>query len=146
MRTVESNIEDALSINHTLSLCNALAQAACPVALYAGDLAAAERFTAMLLDQTARHALDVWHAYGRCFKGMLLIKRGDVDVGLRLLGARSTSFGQPNSSNTTRHFSAGWRKASPSQGRRSRASRRSTRHWHEPSSPRSAGRWPNCCA
>jgi predicted ATPase/DNA-binding winged helix-turn-helix (wHTH) protein len=87
MRTVESNIEDALSINHTLSLCNALAQAACPVALYAGDLAAAERFTAMLLDQTARHALDVWHAYGRCFKGILLIKRGDVDVGLRLLGA-----------------------------------------------------------
>ena len=87
MRTVESNIDDALSINHTLTLCNALAQAACPVALYAGDLAAAERFTSMLLDQTARHGLDVWSAYGQCFKGILLIKRGGLDVGLRSLGA-----------------------------------------------------------
>ena len=86
MRTVESIIDDALSIKHTLSLCNALAQAACPVALLAGDLPAAERFIVMLVDHTARHALDVWHAYGRCFKGMLLVRRGDVDNGLRLLG------------------------------------------------------------
>jgi predicted ATPase len=86
MRTVEDDIDDARSMNHTLSLCNALAQAACPVAFYAGDLAAAERFTAMLLDETARHALDVWNAYGRCFKGTLLIKAGDVAGGLRLLG------------------------------------------------------------
>jgi hypothetical protein len=85
MRTVVSILDEASSINHTLSLCNVLAQAACPVALYAGDLAASERFTAMLLDQTARH-LEVFHAYGRCFKGMLLIKHGDVDVGLQLLG------------------------------------------------------------
>jgi predicted ATPase len=62
-----------------------LAEAACPVSLYAGDVAAAERFTAMLLDQTARHALDAFHAYGRCFKGLLLIKQGDVEVGLQLL-------------------------------------------------------------
>jgi predicted ATPase/DNA-binding winged helix-turn-helix (wHTH) protein len=86
MRTVGDTIDDARSINHTLSLCNALAQAACPVALYAGDLEAAERFTAMLLDETARYALDVWNAYGRCFKGTLLIKRGDVGAGLELLG------------------------------------------------------------
>jgi len=85
MRTVVSIVDEALSINHTLSLCNVLAEAACPVSLYAGDVGAAERFTAMLLDQTARHALDVFHAYGRCFKGMLLIKQGAVEVGLQLL-------------------------------------------------------------
>src|SRR5260370_39913564 len=39
----------------------------------------------MLLDQTARHALDVFTASGRCFKGMLLIKQGNVEVGLQLL-------------------------------------------------------------
>jgi predicted ATPase/DNA-binding winged helix-turn-helix (wHTH) protein len=87
MRDVESNIEHALSINHTLSLCNALAQAACPIALLAGDLPAAERFIAMLLHLAERHALDVWHAYGRCFKGDLLLRRGDVDGGLQLLRA-----------------------------------------------------------
>ncbi len=87
MRTVEGNIGEALSMNHTLSLCNALAQAACPVALLAGDLAAAERFSEMLLHRTARHGLDVWNACGRCFKGMLLIQRGDLDRGLALLRA-----------------------------------------------------------
>jgi len=87
MRTVDSAIDDALAIQHTLSLCNALAQAACPVALYAGDLAAAGRFTAMLIDHTARHGADVWQAYGRCFKGMLLIEREGLDVGLPLLRA-----------------------------------------------------------
>ena len=87
MRTVEENIERAQSMNHTLSLCNALAQAACPVALLAGDLTAAERFIEILLHHTARHGLDVWHACGRSFKGVLLIKRGDANGGLALLRA-----------------------------------------------------------
>jgi hypothetical protein len=37
-----ANIDDAVAINHTLSLCNALANSACPVALLVGDLAAAD--------------------------------------------------------------------------------------------------------
>jgi predicted ATPase/DNA-binding winged helix-turn-helix (wHTH) protein len=84
MREVESNIEDASSINHTLSLCNALAQAACPIALMVGDFPAAERFSSMLLRHTQTSALNVWHAYGDCFRGQLLIKRGHFDAGLRL--------------------------------------------------------------
>jgi predicted ATPase/DNA-binding winged helix-turn-helix (wHTH) protein len=87
MRNVKNNIDRALSVSHTLSLCNALAQAACPIALSVGDLPAAERFTAMLIDYAGRHALDIWHLYGKGFRGQLLIGRGDIDVGLRLLGA-----------------------------------------------------------
>jgi len=41
----------------------------------------------MLVDHTARHGADVWQAYGRCFKGMLLIKRDGLDIGLPLLRA-----------------------------------------------------------
>jgi len=87
MRHVESNIEHALSINHTLSLCNALALAACPIALLAGELSAADRFIAMLLYHAEKHTLDVWHAYGRCFKGELLLRQDDFDGGLQLLRA-----------------------------------------------------------
>src|SRR5262245_20253718 len=87
MRTVASAIDDALAIQHTLSLCNALAQAACPLALATGDLAAADRYATMLVHHTARHGADVWQTYGRCFEGMLLIKRDGLDVGLPLLGA-----------------------------------------------------------
>jgi predicted ATPase len=85
MRAAQATVDDARAIDHPLSLCYALAQAACPVALSIGDLAAAEHWMTMLLDYSARHALTVWHARGRCFNGALLIKRGDAYTGLRLL-------------------------------------------------------------
>jgi predicted ATPase len=94
MRTVQGAIDDALAIPHTLSLCNTLGQAACPLAIATGDLAAAERYTAMLALHTARHGADVWQTYGRCFKGMLLIKRDGLDVGLPLLEAAVTELRQ----------------------------------------------------
>jgi len=74
-----------VSLDHELSLCNALGQCACRIALLVGDLAAAERYVAMLLDHSARHALPAWHASGRCFDGILRIKQGDVGDGLNVL-------------------------------------------------------------
>ena len=99
LRLVESNIDEATAIGHTLSLCNALANSACPVALLAGDLSAGERFTAMLSSHTERHALEIWHVYAEFFKGELLVKRGDLNNGLRLIEAsigklREAKFGQ----------------------------------------------------
>ena len=41
----------------------------------------------MLLEYSARHALTVWHARGRCLNGVLFIKHGDVGGGVRLLRA-----------------------------------------------------------
>jgi predicted ATPase len=84
LRTAQSNAEDARAIDHALSLCYAL-EAACLVPLWSGDWVAAERSVAMLLDHSARHALAVWHARGRCLNGVLLIKRGEVGRGLPLL-------------------------------------------------------------
>src|ERR1700719_480500 len=57
-----------------------------PIALCAGDLAAAEHYVEMLLDRSTRHALARWRVFGRCYRGMLVIQRGDVNTGLRLLG------------------------------------------------------------
>jgi tetratricopeptide (TPR) repeat protein len=87
MRAAQNAIDHARVIDHALSLCYALAQAACPVALSTGDLVAAEHWMSMLLDYSARHALTVWHARGRCFNGAVWIMRGDADTGLRLLRA-----------------------------------------------------------
>src|SRR5215470_19385418 len=58
--TAQSNVEDARAIDHALSLCNALADAACPIALFTGDLEAAERFVTMLLDHAGKHAFAFW--------------------------------------------------------------------------------------
>jgi len=87
MRVVEESIDHALSTDHMLSLCNTLAQAACPVALLAGALPQAERFTSMLLQHTERHALQIWHHYANCFAGELLIRSSNLDAGLPLLKA-----------------------------------------------------------
>jgi predicted ATPase/DNA-binding winged helix-turn-helix (wHTH) protein len=84
-RTVERCINDALSINHAVTLCNAFAQGACPIALLIGDLEAAERSVTMLLERAERSGLCFWHADARCFKGVLLIRRGDVPRGLDIL-------------------------------------------------------------
>jgi predicted ATPase len=85
LRSVQRVVEEALSANHAVTLCNAFAQGACPVALLTGDLAAAERFVTTLLDYSTRHGLAFWQADGRCFRGVLLIRYGDVAQGLGML-------------------------------------------------------------
>lgn len=85
MRTAETSIAAARAANHLNSLCYALSQATCPIALLAGDLVAAERYVEMLLDHATRHPLALWRAWGRCHQGVLVIKHGDVTAGSRLL-------------------------------------------------------------
>jgi predicted ATPase len=87
MRTAESSVADARATDHAISLGLALALAACPIALFMGDLAKAEHYAEMLLDHSTRHALARWRAFGLCHEGMLAIHRGDLGTGLRLLRA-----------------------------------------------------------
>jgi tetratricopeptide (TPR) repeat protein len=97
MRAAESCVEDARTANHAVSLCYALAHAACPLALLTGDLAAAEHYGTMLLDHSTRYALGRWRACGHSFQGVLVIQRGDVITGLRLLRAGLDEFGEAGS-------------------------------------------------
>ena len=83
--TARSSVDGARASDHALSLSNALTQAACPIALFVGDLAAAEHWVAMLIEHSERHALAVWQILGRCLKGVLLIRRGEAAAGLPLL-------------------------------------------------------------
>jgi predicted ATPase len=41
----------------------------------------------MLLDSSAAHVLPIWRSWGHRFHGVLLIRNGDFDAGLRLLRA-----------------------------------------------------------
>jgi predicted ATPase/DNA-binding winged helix-turn-helix (wHTH) protein len=84
---VEDIIDTSRSADDVLSLCQVLVQAACPVSLFVGDLAALAHFVEMLIDSAERNALEFWQTWGRCFKGVLLIRRGHAHVGLTLLRA-----------------------------------------------------------
>jgi predicted ATPase len=85
LRIVERNIEEGRAGGNALTLCSVLGQAACPLAFLAGDLDAAERHGAALLDHTERHPVRLWHLWARCFKGMVMVKRGEIDAGLAVL-------------------------------------------------------------
>lgn len=85
LQAVERSVVDAQSIGHSLSLCYALGQGACPVALLVGDLSAAERYASLLVDHSTRHGLALWATMGRCFRGVLAIRHGNHNTGLRQL-------------------------------------------------------------
>ncbi len=99
MRAAERCVAEARATNHAISLSLALVVAACPVALWVGDLAAAEHYVEMLLDNSTRHALTRLGAFGRCYQGMLAIQRGDLSNGLRLLRA---ALGEPAAAGSVR--------------------------------------------
>jgi predicted ATPase/DNA-binding winged helix-turn-helix (wHTH) protein len=94
MHAAESSVEDARAAGHVISLCYALAYAACPIAFWIGNLAAAEHYAETLLDHSTRHGLVLWHALGRSHRGVLVIKRGDATAGLGLLRAGRDEFGK----------------------------------------------------
>jgi predicted ATPase len=93
MHTARSVVEEARETDHALSLCYALAHGACPIMMWVGDLAAAERHITTLLDHATTHALLSWCAMGRTFQGILVTRRGEFGPGLRLLRAGFDQFG-----------------------------------------------------
>ena len=86
VRLAQRIVDGAQAGNDVLSLCQVLVQAACPVAFFVGDLAAARRYVTPLIEHAERQALVFWQAYGRCFQGLLLIKSGDLVEGVPMLG------------------------------------------------------------
>jgi predicted ATPase len=87
IRNAERSVADAGATHHGEALGLALAVAACPIALWSGDLAPAEHYVEMLLKHSARHLLARWGTFGRCYQGALVIQHGDSESGIQLLRA-----------------------------------------------------------
>jgi predicted ATPase/DNA-binding winged helix-turn-helix (wHTH) protein len=97
LRTAETTVAEAQTTGHALSFYLALAMAACPVALLVGDLVAADHYVERLLQHSQRHGLPLWSAYGRCYQGALVIRRGQIDTGIALLRAGFAQLGEAQS-------------------------------------------------
>jgi predicted ATPase/DNA-binding winged helix-turn-helix (wHTH) protein len=98
LRAAERSVDEAHTSGHAMALSYILAHGAYPVALWAGDLALAERCASMLNDLSIRHSLARWRAFGDSHQGILAIKRGDVATGLRLLRSGLDEPGDVNAS------------------------------------------------
>jgi predicted ATPase/DNA-binding winged helix-turn-helix (wHTH) protein len=79
------SVEEAISKNHALSLCTSLSNAACPTALFRGDLAEAEHFLNMLESCSNKYDLGYYKIWAECFRGVLLSRQGDLNTGLKLM-------------------------------------------------------------
>jgi tetratricopeptide (TPR) repeat protein len=84
---VQSAIGDAEALADPATLCYALSHGGCLLALWVGNLAAAERYAEMLLDHSRRHGFTPWNDFASRLKGVVLVKTGDLDGGSPLLRA-----------------------------------------------------------
>jgi tetratricopeptide (TPR) repeat protein len=94
-RLTESLVDYARTKDHLLSLLFTLLIAACPIALYVGDLTTADHHVRLAFDLAARHALEIWNVWAQCFEGILLVKRGDNRAGSRLLQSGLERLSEP---------------------------------------------------
>jgi hypothetical protein len=135
----EADVEAARRTRHPQSLCNSLAGAACPIALQTGELAAAQRYTAMLLDQTERPVLAIWHAHAVCWEGVLLVRRGDTETGLHRLQSGTEQLARSNFGQYAASLAAGLAEGFAAAGELARAQRNRN-------AATAAGTCPSCCA
>jgi tetratricopeptide (TPR) repeat protein len=93
-REAQRTIEEARASGHAISLYGALVQAEFPIAFLVGDLTAAARCVALLLEHASKQPLGPWSVLARGFHGMLLLAQDDLDEGLRVLRSALAEFAQ----------------------------------------------------
>jgi len=95
VRTAAISVGEAQATGHAMSFCYSLAWAACSIALWTGDLAAAARHTRTLLDCSREHSLTLWSGFGARLQAILGIEEGDLDT-QNCGGSTSTLTGSPS--------------------------------------------------
>jgi predicted ATPase/DNA-binding winged helix-turn-helix (wHTH) protein len=96
VRTAEMSIEEAQAAGHAPSLCYALALAACPIALWVGNLTTAAHYTGMLVDISRKRDLRLWGAYGSRFQRAVVLMGGDIVAGSQPLDISVDEIAQTN--------------------------------------------------
>ena len=80
-----SSFEMAQASGAGITVCWAVHDALCPIALGMGDLEAAEAATATMSDWAMRIDATLWKVMATCWKGRLLFERGEVARGTELM-------------------------------------------------------------
>ncbi len=74
-------LRDAQAAAHSFSIYETLHIAVCPISLATGELAAAERYVAMMIDLATSSNVSFWIFAGRCLQAKLLVQRGEWETG-----------------------------------------------------------------
>jgi len=89
----EQNVHEARALDHPMSECLALGEAACPIAAMTGDFEAAQQYLAMLAEIATRQSFSFWLSMAKCLEAKLLIWRGEAARGAALLQIAIDSLG-----------------------------------------------------
>jgi predicted ATPase/DNA-binding winged helix-turn-helix (wHTH) protein len=84
-RLTEKLVDYARTTDHRRSFLYTLLIAACPIAVFVGDLTTVEHHVRLAFNLAARHAIEMWNGWAQCFEGVVLIKRGEHGAGAQLL-------------------------------------------------------------
>jgi predicted ATPase len=88
-----ANIAGARLSGHKLSVCLAIGEAACPIAIMTGDFTKAEEQLAELVEIATKQSYSSWIRMARCLEGKLLVQRGETARGVAVLREAIGSFG-----------------------------------------------------
>ena len=143
---VEDNVRDALSVGHTLTLCNALIKSSCPLALLYGRTDLAQRYVELMLQHTSTPPLFMWHPICRCFEGLLRLAQGDLEGGRHAVRAALDELPQARFAFPQTWVSSVLALADAQAGAIAQGLRRSSRRSTRRVVTTSAGACPSCCA
>ena len=90
-------VGDAEALGDRSTLCYALSHGSCVIALWAGNLTAAESYAEMLLDLSRKHGFGPWgRSSPPVSKEVVLVKAGDLKTGSTLLRAGFDEINDPD--------------------------------------------------
>ncbi len=81
------SLEEAQQTQDKLSICYALRNAVCPIAITLGDMALAGRGVGQLVDLVTRNGMTFWISWANCLQGQFEVRRGEAARGAALLRA-----------------------------------------------------------
>jgi predicted ATPase/DNA-binding winged helix-turn-helix (wHTH) protein len=88
------SLERAVSVNNATGICYSLVIAACPVAIWRGDLPEAGQLTSMLLEYSRQYSLDSWGTWVPFFERALLSRSARSHEPFEPTTFHSTALGQ----------------------------------------------------
>jgi predicted ATPase/DNA-binding winged helix-turn-helix (wHTH) protein len=89
----QRSLDAARELDHPVSICYALSEAVCTLALLCGDNEALEEAVGALVIETRRHSISTWNARAQMWRGLLEMRRGDTSAFTQMIYPAMTSVG-----------------------------------------------------
>ena len=100
MEATRQSVEEVLQSNHAMTACGVLGTTSIQNSIYTGHLDEARRYVEILYDQSRGPGLRRWENFALGYDGILCIRQGQLDEGLRKL---TDSFAPEDDRSNTRY-------------------------------------------